>query len=96
VDGLQEVYVTVVDNFQGEENDVILLSLVRSNPEGRIGFLAAENRVCVALSRAKQGFFIVGNMDLLSAENTTWKAIRRSLEEQESLGRSIPLKYAIF
>lgn len=47
------VRLTVVDNFQGEENDIILLSLVRSNDDGNIGFLKIENRVCVALSRAK-------------------------------------------
>ena len=49
----QGVRVTVVDNFQGEENDIILLSLVRSNEENRIGFLKTDNRICVALSRAK-------------------------------------------
>jgi superfamily I DNA and/or RNA helicase len=47
------VKVTCVDNFQGEENDIILLSLVRSNKESKIGFLNVENRVCVAVSRAK-------------------------------------------
>lgn len=47
------VRVTCVDNFQGEENDIILLSLVRSNHESKIGFLSIENRVCVALSRAR-------------------------------------------
>ena len=57
---LSEVKITVVDNFQGEENDIILLSLVRSNREAKIGFLKTENRVCVALSRAKMGFYIIG------------------------------------
>jgi hypothetical protein len=57
---LEEVRITVVDNFQGEENDIILLSLVRSNREAKIGFLSIENRVCVALSRAKMGFYIIG------------------------------------
>jgi superfamily I DNA and/or RNA helicase len=47
------VRLTVVDNFQGEENDIIILSLVRSNDDNNIGFLQIENRVCVALSRAK-------------------------------------------
>lgn len=47
------VRVTVVDNFQGEENDIILLSLVRSNEQNKIGFLRTDNRICVALSRAK-------------------------------------------
>jgi len=49
----QGVRVTVVDNFQGEENDIILLSLVRSNDENNIGFLKTDNRICVAISRAK-------------------------------------------
>jgi superfamily I DNA and/or RNA helicase len=57
---LKEVRIMVVDNFQGEENDIILLSLVRSNTEAKIGFLKTENRVCVALSRAKMGFYIIG------------------------------------
>jgi len=47
------VRVTVVDNFQGEENDIILLSLVRSNDEQKIGFVGIDNRICVSLSRAK-------------------------------------------
>jgi superfamily I DNA and/or RNA helicase len=42
-----------VDNFQGEENEIILLSLVRSNTENNIGFLKTDNRICVALSRAR-------------------------------------------
>ena len=56
------VRVTAVDNFQGEENDIILLSLVRSDS---IGFLKIANRVCVALSRARKGFYIIGNATLL-------------------------------
>jgi len=47
------VRITCVDNFQGEENDIILLSLVRSNGKGNIGFLNIDNRICVSLSRAK-------------------------------------------
>ena len=55
------VRVTTVDNYQGEENDVIILSLVRSNQEGSVGFLGTDNRVCVALSRARNGFYAFGN-----------------------------------
>lgn len=46
---------------QGEESRVVLLSLVRSNDQGQAGFTAMENRAVVALSRAKEGFVIVGN-----------------------------------
>ena len=55
------VRVTAVDNYQGEENDVIILSLVRNNVEGSVGFLRTNNRVCVALSRARNGFYAFGN-----------------------------------
>ena len=54
----KEVRVCSVDNFQGEENQIILLSLVRSNKEKNIGFLTEMNRLCVSLSRAKIGIFI--------------------------------------
>lgn len=86
------VQITVVDNFQGEENDIILLSLVRSNEEGRIGFLATENRVCVALSRAREGLYIIGNMDILCEASNTWKAVNASLTEQEAVGPKLTLR----
>lgn len=66
---LNNVQIAVLDNYQGEENQIILLSLVRNNNENSIGFLKIENRVCVALSRAKEGMYIMGNMDLLIANS---------------------------
>eukprot|EP00662_Eupelagonemidae_sp_cell21_P058220 gene58220-biopygen113375 len=51
-DRMSGVRITAVDNFQGEENDIIILSLTRSNEEGKAGFLKMDNRACVALSRA--------------------------------------------
>ena len=49
----QAFKVVTVDSYQGEENDIVLLSLVRSSKNGNIGFLSVDNRVCVALSRAR-------------------------------------------
>lgn len=57
---LDKVKITVVDNYQGEESNIIVLSLVRNNDENKIGFLASINRVCVALSRAREGELITG------------------------------------
>ena len=54
---MADVLVTTVDAYQGEENDLVLLSLVRSNDKGTLGFTAVDNRVCVALSRARLGFY---------------------------------------
>ena len=61
--------VVTVDSYQGEENDIVLLSLVRSNKKHKIGFLEVDNRVCVALSRAKRGFYLFGNAELLACES---------------------------
>ncbi|KAK5020741.1 hypothetical protein LTR60_000263 [Cryomyces antarcticus] len=74
---LQSSYfnVVTVDSYQGEENDVVLLSLVRSNSEGKIGFLSVENRVCVALSRAQRGLYIFGNSELLCGESNAWTGV---------------------
>jgi helicase required for RNAi-mediated heterochromatin assembly 1 len=51
-----------VDSYQGEENDIILLSLVRSNNFGDVGFLENKNRAVVALSRARRGMYVFGNV----------------------------------
>jgi helicase required for RNAi-mediated heterochromatin assembly 1 len=67
--------VLTVDSYQGEENDVVLLSLVRSNDMGKIGFLSVENRICVALSRAKRGFYMFGNAELLACESKLWAKV---------------------
>lgn len=73
------VKITSVDNFQGEEADIILLSLVRSNPQGDIGFLKVSNRVCVALSRAKIGFYMIGNASLMTRKSKLWMSVMEIL-----------------
>ena len=83
---LQDVRITIVDNFQGEENDVIILSLVRSNDEAQIGFLKTENRVCVALSRAKKGFYLIGNMGNLAASSKLWREVNTVLTSNKQIG----------
>ena len=85
------VRVCAVDNFQGEENDIILLSLVRSNEEGKIGFLQIENRVCVALSRAKKGFFCIGNFSLLAKVSPLWNKIISDMRHAGNVGNSLML-----
>lgn len=88
---LHGIRITVVDNYQGEEAKIVLLSLVRSNDTGSIGFLAFRNRICVALSRARDGLYIVGNMDLLAKANPTWQTIRKRLEAHSAIGSVLEL-----
>ncbi|GAB6018951.1 NFX1-type zinc finger-containing protein 1 [Chamberlinius hualienensis] len=87
----EDVRCTSIDGYQGEENDIILLSLVRSNSKGNVGFLKVENRVCVALSRAKKGLYCVGNFDLLSSETEVWKPIVQKLDNANLIGNSFSL-----
>ena len=86
-----DVRLTTVDNFQGEESTIIILSLVRSNSERSIGFLGIANRVCVALSRAKHGMIIIGNATLLLSASALWRAVLANLEASNSVGRCLPL-----
>jgi superfamily I DNA and/or RNA helicase len=78
----------VTDNYQGEENDIIILSLVRSNTDKSIGFVKTHNRICVALSRARCGLFVIGNMSLFAGVEVMWKNICKSLFETKEIGTS--------
>ena len=103
---LENIRVSSVDNYQGEECDIILLSLVRSNKKNEIGFLKNFNRVCVAFSRAKIGFYIIGNIDhIVNSEKAiknkskiieskmqdVWQKIKTKAEELNIIGDNLIL-----
>jgi ATP-dependent RNA/DNA helicase IGHMBP2 len=69
-----------VDGFQGREKEVIIYSLVRSNPEGQIGFLSDIRRTNVALTRARRKLVIIGDSATLSA-NPFYQRLVGYLEE---------------
>lgn len=84
--------VVTVDSYQGEENTVILLSLVRSNSQGAIGFLEVENRVCVALSRARNGFYIFGDApNLCKSSMLWWEVVQIMSKDPRRIGFYLPL-----
>ncbi|XP_063816587.1 NFX1-type zinc finger-containing protein 1 isoform X2 [Pseudophryne corroboree] len=84
------VKVHVVDKYQGEENDIIILSLVRSNKHRKVGFLKIPNRICVALSRAKKGLYCIGNMNMLSTVQL-WSLILCTLRQGAQVGEQLML-----
>ena len=59
------ISVNTVDGFQGQERDIIVISLVRSNEEGQIGFLRDLRRMNVAITRARMKLIILGDINTL-------------------------------
>jgi len=64
-----DIMVNSIDGFQGQEKDIIYISLVRSNDRGEIGFLKDQRRINVALTRAKMKLIIIGDGATLSQES---------------------------
>ena len=93
-DDLGKVRMATTDNYQGEENDIVILSLVRSNKEQKSGFVNIQNRVCVALSRAKHGLYVIGNMKMFADTNRLWKSICSDLSKRGNIGPHLTLRCA--
>ncbi|KEP47695.1 NFX1-type zinc finger protein [Rhizoctonia solani 123E] len=101
----QQVTIRTLDNFQGEEGEVIILSLIRNSGapfnketslehvKGRapIGFLKSLNRTNVGLSRAKHGLYIFGNAPELAQGSQMWSDVLKELNSSECLGPKLPI-----
>ncbi|EAR91843.2 AAA domain protein (macronuclear) [Tetrahymena thermophila SB210] len=83
---LPEIEVYTVDEFQGNENDIIILSCVRSNQKNKCGYITELQRINVAFSRAKIGFFCIGNFEMYSQKCQKWKEIVQLSLNQFSYG----------
>ncbi|HYY52928.1 MAG TPA: AAA domain-containing protein [Myxococcales bacterium] len=59
--GAEELEIDTVDGFQGREKEAVVVSLVRSNPEGELGFVADIRRINVALTRARKKLIVIGD-----------------------------------
>ncbi|XDG04944.1 hypothetical protein ABKA04_004559 [Annulohypoxylon sp. FPYF3050] len=80
-----------IDNFQGEEAKVVVVSLVRSNLDQQCGFMANTNRINVLLSRAMHGMYIFGNSTTYGAVDM-WSKVINMLNENGNIGTSLPLQ----
>ncbi|KAF7957199.1 hypothetical protein EAE96_002790 [Botrytis aclada] len=87
---LNALRLATVDNFQGEEAKVIVVSLVRSNDEQKCGFLKTSNRINVLLSRAQHGMYIIGNSDT-SRPVPMWAKVLSILERSNNIGPKLAL-----
>ncbi|KAK5662144.1 hypothetical protein OQA88_8049 [Cercophora sp. LCS_1] len=89
----RSIRIATVDNFQGEEAKVVVISLVRSNPQNNCGFLRTSNRINVLLSRAQHGMYVIGNAETYQSI-PMWSQVIKNLQDNENFGTSLELQCA--
>jgi hypothetical protein len=89
------VRVSTIDNYQGEEADVVIVSLVRGNRHGQIGFLKEPQRVNVMLSRARHGLILVGHLQTLQQSKqgkSIWQPLLQRLAKEGRIMAGLPTR----
>lgn len=84
------IRLATMDIFQGEEAKVIVVSLVRSNANCKVGFLRTENRINVLLSRAQHGMYLVGNSETY-LNVKMWADVFQQLTAMKAVGTALEL-----
>ncbi|GAB7363399.1 hypothetical protein MBLNU230_g3676t1 [Neophaeotheca triangularis] len=86
---------STIDNFQGEESDIVIVSLTRSNDHGDIGFMASPERLNVLLSRARECLVLIGNFDTFLASRkgeAVWKPFLKMLADRDEIYHGLPAR----
>jgi hypothetical protein len=86
----QAIRLATVDNFQGEEAKVVIVSLVRSNRKNNPGFLKTPNRINVLLSRARHGMYIFGNTNTTESV-PMWRNVMEIFRRDDIVGDALEL-----
>ncbi len=79
----KQLRISTIDSFQGQEKETIIVSLVRSNDDGDIGFLKDYRRMNVAITRAKEKLFVIGDSATIGAD-AFYNAFLTYIEQQGS------------
>jgi len=83
----KSIRVSTIDSFQGQEESIVIISLVRSNEDGKIGFLKDYRRMNVAMTRAKEKLIIIGDSSTIGAD--PFYAELLSYSEEKNAYRSV-------
>ncbi|MDT8760555.1 AAA domain-containing protein [Sphingomonas psychrotolerans] len=88
------VTIDTVDAYQGKENSIVIVTLVRSNPDHMPGHVGRENRCNVALSRAKERLYIVGDSEMWSSPETPspMRKVFLSIRAMKRNGKVVPAR----
>ncbi|CAN8071016.1 unnamed protein product [Agarophyton chilense] len=90
---LKDIFVSTVDRYQGDENDIVILSLVSTRPGNQ--FVALRNRFIVSLSRARIGMYVIGSSEAVSKNAkgregpTHWSRLLKNLRERAESNRGL-------
>ena len=85
-----KIITQTIDNYQGDENDFVIISLVRSNEKKKIGFLKILNRRCVAQSRSRCGLYFIGN-SLMFSGTESWAVMLVKMKNSGIVASTITL-----
>lgn len=85
------ISVNTVDGFQGQERDVIVISLVRANADGQIGFLSDLRRMNVAITRARMKLMIMGDVPTMT-RHPFYRKLYEFIMENQTHGQVLPLR----
>ncbi|KAF2260255.1 P-loop containing nucleoside triphosphate hydrolase protein [Lojkania enalia] len=91
----RKIRISTIDNYQGEESDIVIVSLCRSNSVGDIGFMAAPQRVNVLLSRARNALIMIGNADTFMNSRKgkdVWIPLMEKLKSGGHIYNGFPLR----
>lgn len=84
-----------LDNYQGEESDIVIVSLTRSNANHDIGFMQSAERVNVMLSRARDALIMIGNVETFQHARKgeeTWRPLLDNLRKGGHIYEGFPVK----
>ncbi|KAK0667681.1 putative AAA family ATPase [Cercophora samala] len=89
------VRISTIDNYQGEESDIVIASLTRSNSSGDIGFMSAPERLNVLITRARNCLVLIGNMDTFKQSKkgrAAWVPFFELLNKNGNLYDGLPVQ----
>ena len=87
---VRRIHVSTVDLFQGDENDIVIVSLVRTAKLTE--FMKMRNRMIVACSRARHAMVLIGSEELLS-QSEHWNEVLMNLRNQNCVGEALPITH---
>jgi hypothetical protein len=91
---IKNINISSVDNCSLTECEIVILSTLHTT-KGDTGFWKHENRICVALTRAKSGLYIIGNISNLISQCELWNSVKSSLQSLCSIGNELTLECSI-